>query len=235
MPGPSRQARTIRLPGREIAYLLSRSRRRTLALSVGTTGVRVNVPYWVTLKEIESFIHERADWLQQVLDRREAAQATRLADGSTVWYLGRALKLRCFPGLFEEVRRVRHELWVSGMAEATTELIADWLRQRAARVLPRRAARYGARLGRACEAGLMTGSSRWGSCTARGRIRLNWRLVGAPLWVIDYVAAHEAAHLVHLDHSPRFWALVEALHPRWREARDWLKDHGDKLMTGDTP
>ena len=84
MPGSSRQARTIRLPGREVAYLLSRSRRRTLALTVSSTGVRVNVPYWVTLKEIESFIHERADWLQQVLDRREAAQATRLADGSTV-------------------------------------------------------------------------------------------------------------------------------------------------------
>ncbi len=202
---------------------------------MGVTGVRVNVPYWVTLTEIEGFIRERADWLKQTLEQRAVAQATRLADGSTVWYLGRALKLRCFPGLFEEVRRARHELWVSGAADATAALIATWLRQQAARVLPRRAARFGARLGRRCEPGLMTGTSRWGSCTARGRIRLNWQLVGAPLWVIDYVAAHEAAHLVHLDHSSRFWAQVELLHPRWREARDWLKSEGGKLMTGVSP
>ena len=233
MPGPSRQARTIRLPGRDVAYLLTRSRRRTLALSVGISGVRVNVPYWVTLREIEGFIRERAEWLQQILERRELAQATRLADGSTVWYLGRALKLRCFPGLFEEVRRVRHELWVSGAGEAVPALIAEWLRHKAAQLLPRRARRYGARLGRRCETGLMAGGSRWGSCTARGRIRLNWQLIGAPLWVIDYVAAHEAAHLVHLDHSPRFWSQVEVLHPRWREARDWLRAHGDMLLTGD--
>ena len=213
--------------------MLSRSRRRTLALTVGTTGVRVNVPYWVTLQEIEGFIRERGDWLQQILARREAAQASRLADGSTVWYLGRALKLRCFPGLFEEVRRVRHELWVSGAGEAAPELIADWLRRKAAHLLPRRARRYSARVGRACAAGLMTGASRWGSCSARGVIRLNWQLIGAPLWVIDYVAAHEAAHLLHLDHSPRFWSRVEALHPRWREARAWLKAHGDGLMTRD--
>ncbi len=233
MPGSSRQARTIRLPGREVAYLLSRSRRRTLALTVSSTGVRVNVPYWVTLQEIETFIRERGDWLQQILERREAAQATRLADGSTVWYLGRALKLRCFPGLFEEVRRVRHELWVSGAGEAIPELIAGWLRRKAARLLPRRARRYGARVGRDCTAGLMTGASRWGSCSARGAVRLNWQLIGAPLWVIDYVAAHEAAHLLHLDHSPRFWNQVAALHPHWREARAWLKMHGDGLMMRD--
>jgi predicted metal-dependent hydrolase len=71
--------------------------------------------------------------------------------------------------------------------------------------------------------------SRWGSCTSEGRLMFSWRLAMAEPDVLDYVAAHEVAHLVHMDHSPAFWAVVEKLRPDWREARDWLRREGPGL------
>jgi predicted metal-dependent hydrolase len=71
--------------------------------------------------------------------------------------------------------------------------------------------------------------SRWGSCSASGRLSFSWRIVMAPPWVIDYLAAHEVAHLVHLDHSHRFWSLVAELCPGYAAARQWLRRHGAEL------
>jgi len=77
---------------------------------------------------------------------------------------------------------------------------------------------------------LSSARTRWGSCTSQGIIRLNWRLVQAPPAVLDYVIAHELAHLRHMNHSPAFWAEVGRLYPGWQPARQWLKTHGDSLF-----
>jgi len=77
------------------------------------------------------------------------------------------------------------------------------------------------------------GSSRWGSCSRTGTVSISWRLMLAPFHVLDYVVVHELCHLRHLDHGPRFWAAVEALRPDWREAHDWLREHGTELHAYD--
>lgn len=77
---------------------------------------------------------------------------------------------------------------------------------------------------------LSSARTRWGSCSASGAIRLNWRLVQAPPHILDYVLAHELAHLVHMNHSAAFWSETERLFPHWRTARQWLKQHGDTLF-----
>lgn len=77
---------------------------------------------------------------------------------------------------------------------------------------------------------LSSARSRWGSCSASGGVRLNWRLMQAPPAVIDYVVIHELAHLAELNHSPRFWAIVAAHCPDWKVRRDWLKQHGNRLL-----
>jgi hypothetical protein len=139
----------------------------------------------------------------------------RAASSSEVRYLGRALVLDLRASLFVDIRRHGDTLRVHAPLDADTgALIRAWLLARAERLLAWRLGRIAQKLGRApSRFALSNAQTQWGSCTRRGHIRLNWRLVQAPLALIDYVAAHELAHLVHLDHSPRFWALVAQLCP----------------------
>jgi hypothetical protein len=132
-----------------------------------------------------------------------------------VRYLGRALALDIRASLFVGIQRHGDTLRVHAPLDAdVAALVRAWLHARASRLLAWRLARFARKLGRApSRFALSDAQTQWGSCTRRGHIRLNWRLVQAPLTLIDYVAAHELAHLVHLDHSSRFWVQVAALCP----------------------
>ncbi len=224
----------IHINGREIPYRLNRTRRRTLGLTVSENGVRVNVPKWVSQAEVDRFLHERIDWLLKNLEKLETRRREQpvLRHGETVFYLGVPLQIRVAPCLFSDVRRNGRILWVSCSHEdEVAGLISDWLKQRAARLLRRRLMAYARKQGgRIPRFDLSDARTQWGICHTDGRIRLNWRLAQAPLSIIDYVAAHEVAHLIHADHSARFWAQVEGLYPGAQPARDWLHRHGHKLM-----
>lgn len=149
-----------------------------------------------------------------------------------VRYLGRALRLDIQPALFSEVRRHGDTLRIHAPYDADTDaLVRNWLHGRAERFLAWRLARIAQKLGRApSRFALSNAQTQWGSCTRRGHVRLNWRLVQAPLALIDYVAAHELAHLVHLDHSPRFWAQVAELCPDALARRAELRTMGASLF-----
>jgi predicted metal-dependent hydrolase len=124
------------------------------------------------------------------------------------------------------VLRQRARLTHAGTAAADRSVI----RARAREELPRQLADWGVRLGLGFRAvSVRDQQTRWGSCGRNGRICLNWRLLLMPGWVRDYVLVHELMHLECLDHSPRFWALVAAAYPAYREARDWLRTHGPGL------
>jgi hypothetical protein len=193
-------------------------RRRTLGLTVTTSEVRIHAPSWTPRAEIEGYVRKQHDWLQRAWARMQSRSPQPLALAepvSEVRYLGRALVLDIRPALFSEVRRQGDTLYVHAPHDAdTSELIRAWLHERAGRLLAWRLARIARTLGRLpSRFALSNAQTQWGSCTRRGHVRLNWRLVQAPLTLIDYVAAHELAHLVHLDHSPRFWAQVAELCP----------------------
>lgn len=236
MPESPKQSKeeVIRINGQEIPYRLARSRRRTLGLSVTETGVRVNVPRWVSQDEIDRFLQERIQWLMRNLEKIEQKRREQpvLGHGETVFYLGVPLQIHVAPCLFPDVRRNGRMLWVSSPDEASVpELVRAWFRERAAPLLRRRLMAHARRQGgRIPQFDLSDARTQWGICHPDGRIRLNWRLVLAPLSIIDYVAAHEVAHLVHADHSPRFWRQVEILCPDAGTAREWLNLHGHKLM-----
>jgi predicted metal-dependent hydrolase len=224
----------ITIHGREVPYRLTRTRRRTLGLSVTESGVRVNVPKWVSKAEIDLFLHERIDWLLKNLEKIEQTRREQpeLRDGENVFFLGIPLKIRAAPCLFPDIRRNGRMLWASVSHEnEVPDLVRSWLKTRAAPMLRRRVMRYASiQGGRVPEFALSDAKSQWGICHPDGRIRLNWRLVQAPLSIIDYVAAHEVAHLLHADHSRRFWNQVETLFPEADNARAWLNRHGHKLM-----
>jgi predicted metal-dependent hydrolase len=178
--------------------------------------VRIHAPSWTPRAEIESYVRQQHDWLHRTWTRMQARAPQALTDSlAEVRYLGRVLVLDLRASLFVDIQRHGDTLRVHAPLDADVgTLVRNWLHGQAIRLLAWRLARIARRLGRApSRFALSDAQTQWGSCTRRGHIRLNWRLVQAPLALIDYVAAHELAHLVHLDHSPRFWAQVAALCP----------------------
>ena len=191
-------------------------RRRTLGLTVTPREVRIHAPSWTPRAEIECYVRQQHDWLHRAWTRMQARAPQALTDSpAEVRYLGRALVLDIRASLFVDIQRHGDSLRVHAPLDAdVSTLIRGWLHDQAIRLLAWRLARIARRLGRApVRFALSDAQTQWGSCTRRGHVRLNWRLVQAPLALIDYVAAHELAHLVHLDHSPRFWAQVAELCP----------------------
>jgi predicted metal-dependent hydrolase len=195
-----------------VPFELRRSkRRRTLGLTVTPHQVRIHAPSWTPRAEIEHYVLRQHDWLKRAWTRMQARIAKPAAEPlAGVRYLGRVLALDICDSLFCEVRRDGDTLRIHAPLGADIpSLVRDWLYSQATSLLAWRLRRIACRAGRHPKRfALSNAQTQWGSCTRRGHVRLNWRLVQAPLAVIDYVAAHELAHLVHLDHSPRFWAQV---------------------------
>jgi len=200
-----------------VPFELRRSKRRcTLGLTVTPQQIRIHAPSWTPRAEIEHYVLRQHDWLHRAWTRmQERAPQPASAAPVGVRYLGRELTLDVRPSLFSEIRRHGATLHIHAPLDADIPaLVRDWLYIKATRFLAWRLQRIARRSGRQpCRFALSDAQTQWGSCTRRGHVRLNWRLVQAPLALIDYVAAHELAHLVHLDHSPRFWAQVAVLCP----------------------
>lgn len=224
------------LPDGPVPVVLTRRRRQTIGLRVGSERVEVIAHPQVPLSELEAVLRRRSDWIAEHWRIQQQRKRERLAETHSLCLLGEVVPVR----RRAEGRRVRvvhtdGALEVQGVAEgdeaALRTALAAWMKREAQLDFPRRVARLGAGLLRspsACH--LSAARTRWGSCTAQGVIRLNWRLLQAPPAIIDYVVAHELAHLMHMNHSAAFWAQVAALYPDWRVARQWLKTEGHRLF-----
>ncbi len=221
--------RSIALHGRQVDYHLRRSSRRTIGLSIDQRGLRVGAPLRAGLGDIETLILKHADWVLQKLDgwqQRAPEDLVVIRDGLVLPCFGQALTISL-------ARGANRVVWLPDGSRLTLCLAAEAspkhlleraLRERARLVFAQRLAFYAARLGVAVPAlTLSSARTRWGSCSTRSGIRLNWRLIFFPLAVVDYVVAHELAHLREMNHSPRFWSVVEGLYPDWRRQRAELK------------
>ena len=223
----------LQLGDAAVPFQLRRSRRRrTLGLTVTAREVRIHAPTWTPRDEIETYVTRQQDWLTRAWSRMQARAPACDAGEVVVRYLGRTLRLDVRASLFTEIRRQRGVLRVYVAPDADTQtLVREWLVARAERLLAWRLERLSRKLGRApSRFALSDAQTQWGSCTRRGHVRLNWRLVQAPIALIDYVAAHELAHLVHLDHSPRFWAQVAELCPDALARRTELRKMSEVLF-----
>ena len=224
---PAEGERRIVIAGQEIGYALRRSRRRTIGLSVDQRGLRVGAPVQATVKEIEALLRHHGNWVIDKLNAWRDRPAPRKLDathGATVNVLGRTLSLniqeaaRAGWAFDEEALHLR----LPAGGDATRALDAA-LRSHARNILTRQLAHHAARLGVPTPPlRLSSARTRWGSCNHRGGISLNWRLIFMPPEVVDYVVCHELAHLKEMNHSPRFWSVVETLCPDWRALRQTL-------------
>ena len=182
------------------------------------------------LADAAAFASERVDWLASHLANLPVPQS--LAAGESFDLRGEP----CLISLEGPGRRAVLEpgtpavLRVPGPEETTHRRVERFLRGEAESDLSRAVAESCAKLGVAARRVTIKDTrSRWGSCTSDGRLAFSWRLIMAPTSVLEYVAAHECAHLLEMNHSPAFWAHVETCHPGWRRDRKWLRTHGRSL------
>ena len=220
--------RRVVLGGEAIEYRLIRSRRQSIGMQIDQRGLIVRAPRWVPLREIELALTERTRWILESIAGWSAGSRDALPSewrpGAPLLYQGRALTLALYPARREAIAADLVNLTVlhptPGDQAEIGAFVCRWLKEQALAALVPRALHFARRL-RATPPSVKLSSARaqWGSCNERGEIRLNWRLVQLPPRLADYVVAHEVAHLVELNHSPRFWALVESLLPDHAEHR----------------
>ncbi|MCK9258414.1 MAG: SprT family zinc-dependent metalloprotease [Azoarcus sp.] len=225
----------MQIDGRTVALVMRHSSRRSFALQVDHRGARVAVPHGTPVAEAEQFIRMHGRWLLARLDAQQAqADVQRLSIGDRAEFplLGRTARLRTnLPGRRTQWRLGpdgTEELWLP--ASATAAQVVRALRVRAIDWFRGRVEEYCHRLGLPLpDVRLSAARTRWGSCSSRSGIRLHWRLIHLEPALIDYVVAHEVAHLLEMNHSPRFWSVVERLYPGWQDARRRLRVQGGRL------
>jgi predicted metal-dependent hydrolase len=221
--------RRIALDHQTLDYRLRRARRRTIGFQISDGGLTVSAPRWVGLREIEAAIREKQRWIHTRISawhdwhRKRRLNEIRFADGGLLPYLGQHLTLRLRADA-AGTRVQDAELLIALPATAEEAQIRDavcgWLQREANRVLGERLVQLSAPLAiKPSGWKLSSARSQWGSCTHDRRIRLNWRLVHFSVPVIDYVVAHELAHLTEMNHSTQFWQRVGELMPGFESAR----------------
>ena len=225
------------------AFELVRStRRRSISIEISKAKVVVRAPQFVARADIEKFVHEKSNWVQQKLRQQEqelsAAPVYSFVSGSNLPYLGESLTLVVHKQARSDVVRYGDKLLVilSSRARVADEtqckrLVCQWFQQQALVLLEAKTDLAARQLGvRHRSIALKATRSKWGHCTAQGAIQYNWQIVLAPEPVVDYLVAHEVSHLLHHNHSPAFWSAVERLCPDYKKQRAWLKAHGAQLM-----
>jgi predicted metal-dependent hydrolase len=226
----------LQLGENRVAYELRRARRRSIGFVVGSEGLRVSAPRWLPQADIERALLQKSDWiLRKLIEQGERARRVEAAridwrDGGSLNFLGQMIWLRLDPLLRGARLDESGAVLILGLPlEASQEQVRDaaqaWLKKRAKEYFEPRCQHFAAALGvRMTHLRLSSAQTRWGSASADGSIRLNWRLIHFAPAIIDYVVAHELAHLREMNHSPRFWAVVGSVLPDYEAARRSLRE-----------
>jgi predicted metal-dependent hydrolase len=223
---------SIVLAGRAVPIVIRRlahAKRMTLRLAPDGSEVRISVPRWARTAEALAFAHARTAWLAEQSARTPVSEPPRA--GGTIRYRGAAIAIDHAADAPRAPTLADGVIRLGGPPDAVSARLRRWLERQALSLLTEDLTHYCAAAGRpAPRLALANARRRWGSCAADGSIRINWRLIMAPDHVRRSVVAHEAAHLVHFDHSPRFHALLaEIFEGDIAAANAWLKREGQSL------
>lgn len=227
---------TIEIAGRPVALTMRRDHRASrirLRIDIGTAGLIVTLPEQATEENALAFVASQEHWITTRLDT--LPPPVPFAPGARVPLLGQTHEIYHEPGSRAGVRREDGadggRIVVGGRSEDVAQRVERWLRDEAKRVLTERAQSKANRLGRPL--GRITvrdTRTRWGSCSSTGNLSFCWRLIIAPAHVLDYVVAHEVAHLAERNHGPAFWRTAAALTHDVEAARAWLLRYGQTLI-----
>ena len=232
--------RAIIASGQRIEYTLIQSTRRDVLLqALPEAGIRVYAPKYMRLRDVDALVRERAaELLRMQRDVEEKLEANRRAhpatDGSPILIEGRRCALRLREGSRREGRVVGDEYRLAlpepGEDVAVRTAIRSTLSAMALKRIRERLDYYAPRIGVAFgRVAIRDQKSRWGSCSRKGNLNFNWKLIMAPPQALDYVVIHELCHRIEFNHSPRFWSLVEGQMPEYEVWKKWLKGHAEDL------
>jgi predicted metal-dependent hydrolase len=214
----------------DLPYTIRRSARaRRVRVTVGSDGeVVVTLPKRAAERRAAEAVRELRPWIDRRRAALESAAAEVARESGSLPYLGTTLRVVAEPGR-ERVHRRGDVLLVP--PGGATEAIERWYRRRARAEIGSRLDAAAARAGTPYKGLTIRGQrTRWASCSSKGAMSFNWRLLLAPEAVLDYVIEHEVCHLEVMDHSPRFWALLESRGPGWRSHAAWLRRYGSALV-----
>ena len=227
--------------GETISYLLEHRPRRTVGLKITENGLVVHAPKRIFEFQLNQILQEKSNWILTKLQARETNQIEKIqwVDGEHLLYLGQDIQLSITPNnpnkklIFDENMLKMHVPTINnqppnmhaGAGKAViSKQVTQWYKQQAKLDFSRRLEILAAKLGVATPPlTLSNAQSRWGSCNSRGEVRISWRLLQAPPHIINYVICHELAHLKQMNHSPKFYAVVESLFPNYKVAEKELK------------
>lgn len=226
------QIQTI-IRGREVAYTLTRSGRKSIGLCIDHRGLRINAPLHAALPQIDVFLQKKAQWITQKLDlwsnkknlTPEWTQDAIFPLLGEPWCIAMQSsgEIAMAPLIADEAVKASSIKLTSLQVE---KIVMSWYQRHAITCFKQRIDVYALALNLAAPSfRLSNAQTRWGSCNNRGLIRLNWRLIQMPQHLLDYVVAHELAHLIEMNHSKAFWKVVESVFPEYRSARQVLKGY----------
>lgn len=235
------------LDSEKIQYKIVRSNRKTVAIQLLEDGnVEVSAPFSVTKKQIDEIIKDKISWIlkkQEELKRIyiEKNIDRKFEDGEKISYLGKEFSLKIIkakeyiqPKVVIDndnmVIYINEKFIDKDAKENIRNIIKKWLVERFRDVAVDRIKKYSFLIGvNPTKITIREQKTRWGSCSSKGNINLNWKLVMAPMEVIDYVIVHELCHMIEMNHSKNYWNIVSTVMPDYKNHRKWLKENGHKL------
>lgn len=222
----------------ELHYTVQRSaKRRKLTITVERDrSVVVHAPEGTSDERIAQIVASKRQWIYEKISHTQKYQdlphapGKEIVSGESLLYLGREYRVEVVNSELSEIKFDQRFFIPAAQVPRQAEALRDWYIERAkAKIVPR-VKYYARQLGvKVAQVRIVDNRYRWGSCTLNDNVNFNWRLIKAPMFVIDYVVVHELAHLIEANHTAEFWNIVRAQSPTMEKAKTWLKDHGQLL------
>jgi predicted metal-dependent hydrolase len=222
----------------DLAYTIRRSaKRRKLTITVERDrSIVVHAPEGISDAKIRQIVDLKRQWLYEKIGHPQKYQelphppGKELVSGESAFYLGRQYRIELVKTEITEIQFTQRFLIPAGEGGKRFETLREWFIDKAKEKIIPRARQHAHALGvEAAEVKIVDNRYRWGSCTLKNNVNFNWRLIKAPMFVIDYVIVHELAHLIEPNHTPRFWNIVKSQITHLDKAKQWLKAHGQLL------
>lgn len=227
--------------GKRYKYNLSRSKRKSVSIAVEKDQkIIVKAPIDFSAKEIQRLIEKKADWIVEKTERAGKMQKERpvhnYINGEVFYYRGKPLTLNLILNRDRNrimVKKQADTLLVVSSAAKSEEIknaIVKWYRERAREIVEQKVSYFQKFIGKNIgDIRIKEQKSRWGSCSSKGNLNFNWKIIMAPDDIIDYLVVHELCHRLHMDHSKEFWESVERIIPDYKTKERWLKENGTRL------